>query len=550
MDGHKSGFVLMHDISQDLETLVRQRTAELIKANNRLQLEVLERDLAEEQSVRKTKLLDAINQLLQLALGDSDEKNLAQTYLSSAKRLTSSPFGLIAEKYKGRWRLVVLQHRDPSLQNKPYSQTDIDQDLSEIWRRLSNKNMPFTVKIDNQRASWQPLAKINPNLVSLLAVALNSDPQRPGFVALADQQGAYALIDQFDVEAMSQAYMEAVSRKRMEKAKSESEKRLALALESANEGLWDYAPLTGKIYYSPRWFGVLGHRAGELPDTLETWTTLTHPEDLPMLENTFSALANREKDAFSIEVRMLARNGQWLWMQVRGRTVEFNNRGRAQRIVGTIIDISNFKQVELALQKANAELKRLAALDDLTQIANRRRLDDRLGQEWRRAQRNFSSMALIMCDIDYFKNYNDTYGHLQGDQALYDVAQAINDTLKRPMDIAARYGGEEFAMILPDTDIDGAMRVANEVMASVASLKLVHKASKVAPHITLSFGVAAMIPRTGVSPKILLETADTALYRAKNTGRNRIVSLSVDCVASTDADSLLPPAGQSHVTSW
>jgi diguanylate cyclase (GGDEF)-like protein len=185
------------------------------------------------------------------------------------------------------------------------------------------------------------------------------------------------------------------------------------------------------------------------------------------------------------------------------------------------------------LQKANDELQRLAALDDLTQIANRRRFDDRLGQEWRRAQRDNNYLAVIICDIDYFKNYNDTYGHIQGDQALHSVAQVINNTLKRPMDLVARYGGEEFGMILPGTHITGAERVAKEVKEAVEALHLEHRSSDVSGHITLSFGVAAMVPKADVAPKILIETADRALYRAKAQGRNRIICVSTEICVTT-----------------
>lgn len=377
-------------------------------------------------------------------------------------------------------------------------------------------------------AAWQPLPKSRPDLKTLLAVTLCKDLQVSGFVAVAGKPEGYALIDQFDMVVLAQAFTEALLRKRVEKAKTISEKRLNLALDSANEGLWDYAPLTGHVYYSPRWFAMLGLIPAEFPDTMETWYTLTHPEDLPILEGTFAALSRGEKDFFSIEVRMLNRSGQWSWLQVRGRKVEQNGTGEVQRIVGTLIDISKYKQVEVALQKANEELQRLAALDDLTQIANRRRFDDRLGQEWRRALRENKNLAVIICDIDYFKNYNDTYGHLQGDQALYTVAQAINSALKRPMDMVARYGGEEFAIILPGTHIKGAERVAKEVMDAVEALHLEHQLSEVSDHITLSFGVAAMMPRPDLAAKILVETADRALYRAKAQGRNAIQCVSTD----------------------
>lgn len=526
-----------------MEELIQARTAELIKANNRLQLQVLERDMAEEQIERKSNLLDAINHILQQTLTDLSDQALANIFLQSARKLTSSSFGFIAEQREGRWYVAAIHHPIDDSDTRPPEPQPRESEILEIWSRLRQKGKPLTLLRRPNGRSWQPLSKSHPDLKSMLAVPLSKNDMVPGFVAVADNQDGYALIDQFDIEVLTQAFVETLTRKRVETAKTISEKRLNLALESANEGMWDYAPLSGHIYYSPRWLGMLGYMTGDFPDTMETWNTLTHPDDLPILEGTFDSLLKKKENAFSIEIRMLSRTGQWLWLQVRGKTVKSNEAGDVLRIVGTLSDISKFKQVEMALQKANDELQRLAALDDLTQIANRRRFDDRLSQEWRRAQRDKTYLAVIICDIDYFKNYNDTYGHLQGDQALHNVAQAINNALKRPMDLVARYGGEEFAMILPGTNIAGAQRVAKEVKEDIEALLIEHKSSDVSEYITLSFGVAAMIPGPDLSAKILIETADRALYRAKAHGRNCIICVSTENdVPEKKGKSIAPPS--------
>ena len=513
---------------RQMETLVEERTAELIKANKRLQLEALERDLAEEQTERKSKLLDAVNHILQQALSDLSEGDLAATFLKAARALTSSPIGFVAEQLEGRWSVPVSQHSGQKSDSDASDVRPRESEITNIWRHLSQKERPLVLPAGHGGPRRNPLAKSHAGLKSMLAVTLSRNQRISGFLVVADKPTGYALIDQFDLEVLAQAFNEALLRKRVERAKTLSENRLNLALDSANEGMWDYTPLSGNVYYSPRWFAMLGYMSGEFPDTMETWNTLTHPDDQPLLEGIFGALSNHEKDFFSIEVRMLNRSGQWSWLQVRGRTVEHNDEGKVQRIVGTMIDISKYKQVEMALQKANEELQRLAVLDDLTQIANRRRFDDRLGQEWRRAQRDSKNLAVIICDIDYFKNYNDTYGHLQGDYALHAVAQAINEALKRPMDLVARYGGEEFAIILPGTDIKGAERVAGELKEAVDVIRLEHKSSEVSGHVTLSFGVAAMVPQSDLSAKILIDSADRALYRAKEQGRNRILCVSTN----------------------
>jgi len=190
-------------------------------------------------------------------------------------------------------------------------------------------------------------------------------------------------------------------------------------------------------------------------------------------------------------------------------------------------EIFNRQLTEAALQKANQELTRLAALDGLTQIANRRRLDEYLYQEWQRLTRAPQNMPLsfILCDIDYFKNYNDTYHHQAGDDCLRRVAQAINRAVKRPTDLVARYGGEEFAVILPNTGKDGVLHVARAIQETVRELQIEHRHSLVNPYVTLSIGTTSIEskPTADSSPKFLVDSADKALYEAKNQGRNRIV---------------------------
>lgn len=176
-----------------------------------------------------------------------------------------------------------------------------------------------------------------------------------------------------------------------------------------------------------------------------------------------------------------------------------------------------------ALEQANLELQRLATLDSLTKVANRRRLDEYLQREWRRGVRERTPLSLILCDIDYFKNYNDNYGHQAGDDCLQQVAEAISKAVKRPGDLVARYGGEEFTVILPHTLLDGANQVAHFIQHNLRELKIVHSHSSVDEYVTLSIGVATMIPHPQTSPEQLISMADNALYEAKKQGRNRIV---------------------------
>ena len=203
----------------------------------------------------------------------------------------------------------------------------------------------------------------------------------------------------------------------------------------------------------------------------------------------------------------------------------FGFEGKPIGILSIFKDITERKQIEQDLQAANKELKRLTVIDGLTQIANRRHFDNTISLEWKRLSREKEDLSLILCDVDYFKLYNDTYGHQMGDECLKDIAHCLKDAAKRPSDLAARYGGEEFAVILPNTDPEGATIVAEKIRQKIEKLKINHKTSTIHPYVTLSLGVASVkLPKKGASAADLLSLADNALYEAKGNGRNRCVT--------------------------
>ena len=176
------------------------------------------------------------------------------------------------------------------------------------------------------------------------------------------------------------------------------------------------------------------------------------------------------------------------------------------------------------LAEANRTLQKLSSLDGLTGIANRRSFDETLKKEWNRAIRNEKFIGLIMLDIDFFKLYNDHYGHQGGDDCLKKVANGLDSAIHRETDFLARYGGEEFSAILPDTDINGAVKVAEEMRQAIAALRLEHAKSKVSDIVSVSLGVSAIVPQKGTEPNILIAAADQALYKAKEDGRDRVKS--------------------------
>ncbi len=180
---------------------------------------------------------------------------------------------------------------------------------------------------------------------------------------------------------------------------------------------------------------------------------------------------------------------------------------------------------EKQIAESNAlKLKTLSIKDGLTGINNRRRFDEALYDEWNRAARQSTTISLILCDIDKFKEYNDTYGHLEGDKCLIKIARLIEDYARRAGDLAARFGGEEFAIILPDTGHKHAYQIAEQLRKGIAELAIPHETSSVTDVITLSFGVHTMYPEKSIPENVLIARADKALYQAKKRGRNNVTA--------------------------
>ena len=180
------------------------------------------------------------------------------------------------------------------------------------------------------------------------------------------------------------------------------------------------------------------------------------------------------------------------------------------------------KLEKVSLAEANVRLNSLNSMDGLTGIANRRGFDEKLAEEWNRAQRARQGISLLMIDVDYFKRYNDCYGHLRGDICLKQVAAALQRLATRPGDVVARYGGEEFAIVLSGTDTRQAKVIAQEALQAIWELNVPHANSEIESRVTLSIGVASMWPTTENRPEDLVAKADEALYQAKDAGRNRI----------------------------
>ncbi|GAB4536188.1 MAG: hypothetical protein Tsb0014_23740 [Pleurocapsa sp.] len=226
----------------------------------------------------------------------------------------------------------------------------------------------------------------------------------------------------------------------------------------------------------------------------------------------------KEQEAFTFESVHLNKEGENIPVEI---TLNYLNFEQQEYNCAIVRDIRERKLAEAKLREANEQLQYLANVDGLTQVANRRSFDEYFKQEWLRMTKAKQPLSLILCDVDFFKKYNDYYGHPAGDDCLKQIAHTIHNTIRRPGDLVARYGGEEFAIILPNTSLDGAIRVAQNIQQNIKKLNIVHEASEVANYITLSMGVGSTIPKLEFPPIALINQVDAALYQAKNTGRDR-----------------------------
>lgn len=236
----------------------------------------------------------------------------------------------------------------------------------------------------------------------------------------------------------------------------------------------------------------------------------------------FLFAVNEAEEVVRFRCRLKRQDNSFIWALCYAKATK-DEAGRIKGFNGFSIDISETVRAEQELKRINERLKKLSVIDGLTKIPNRRRFNEYLESEWKRHYRTREPISVIMCDIDFFKNYNDHYGHQAGDDCLEKVAAAIAGCASRSSDLAARYGGEEFALILPGTDDKGAMIVSEKVRDRILNLKLIHEKSNVSKYVTLSLGGGTMVPNNNNSEQTLVALADENLYRAKGKGRNQSV---------------------------
>jgi diguanylate cyclase (GGDEF)-like protein/PAS domain S-box-containing protein len=247
---------------------------------------------------------------------------------------------------------------------------------------------------------------------------------------------------------------------------------------------------------------------------------LVHPEDLAKAEAAVNELRSGAEGTM-IECRAQKKDGEYIWVEANLHIVRDPATGAPSGILNILRDINERKQAEQKLQEAYSVVEALAVTDALTGLANRRRFDQYIAGEWRRGIRDGKPLSMLLIDADFFKSYNDAYGHLRGDSCLKQIAESCQDVVARPGDLVARFGGEEFAIVLPNTSKEGAVQVANEVCLALRGRQLPHNGN-LPGIVTISVGCATMVPQFEKHVHDLIEMADQALYRAKKNGRNQV----------------------------
>jgi diguanylate cyclase (GGDEF)-like protein/PAS domain S-box-containing protein len=365
---------------------------------------------------------------------------------------------------------------------------------------------------DSDAQSLSSLAAVRAQAPDLPIVLLTGiEDEELAIAAVREGAQDYLLKRQVDSELLGRSIRYAIGRKQAEMALRRSEERYALAVQGANDGLWDWDLATNRIYFSPRWKSMLGFADEEIADGPWEWLDRVHPDDLMVLKAEISAYLGNGTPYFKSEHRMRHKDGTWRWVLSRGIAMR-NGAGEAYRMAGSQSDITARKQAERRLLHD-------AFHDSLTGLPNRALFLDRLGVALAHLRRRADhAFAVLFLDLDRFKNVNDSLGHNVGDELLIAVARRL-EALLRPGDTVARLGGDEFAILLDDiADSTHATRVAQRINREMAEPFAVHGHEV---FVTLSLGIALSSHSRYERPEDVLRDADTAMYRAKAAGKDR-----------------------------
>lgn len=313
--------------------------------------------------------------------------------------------------------------------------------------------------------------------------------------------------------------VEMSEREKLEAKLRESESLYRLLADNASDIVLRVSMGGRFIFVSPSVTEHLGWKPSDLVGKFAQ--DILHPEDGTHIADAVGLLQSGG-DKATIAYRVRSKAGTYLWMEGSISLLRDTKNGEARGFVAQMRDISKRKLAERERDEAHRQLEKLATLDGLTGLANRRHFNEVLEREWRRTQREGQALSLLLLDVDHFKLYNDLYGHQMGDSCLQKVGRLLSEFARRPGDLAARYGGEEFAVILPNTSRSAALQLASSICGAISEEKIDHRGNA-SGVVTVSIGVAEA-HLDGETIEALIHAADTALYKAKAEGRNRVKS--------------------------
>ncbi|AWP75184.1 sensor domain-containing diguanylate cyclase [Bordetella bronchiseptica] len=291
-------------------------------------------------------------------------------------------------------------------------------------------------------------------------------------------------------------------------------------LESTKAIPWKIDWATMKFtYIGPQIEALLGWSADSWV-SVEDWAMRMHPEDREYVVNYCVSQSQAGQD-HEADYRALTKDNGYVWIRDVVHVVR-NDKGEAEALIGFMFDITERKKTEEKLLLLQKELEVLSFKDGLTNIANRRRFDSSFDLEWERARHERQPLSMLLFDVDYFKQYNDLYGHTQGDECLVEIAQTLSLALDGPRDLVARYGGEEFVVLLPEADAEVARKVAERCQRLIEKKSIVHALSPHGRRVTVSIGAGTVVPGEQTAPAGFIKAVDQQLYAAKKNGRHRI----------------------------
>ena len=480
----------------------------------------IDRDITIRKKAQEALLFDEIRleSLFKISQHKAEStQELLDYALEEAISLTKSKIGYIYhydEKTKiftlNTWSKDVM--KECSIQEK---KTHYHLEKTGLWGEAVRQRIPIVLndfEVPNTMKKGYPEG--HAPLLRFMTVPVIVSEKILAVVGVANKEDPYDQPDVRQLTLLMDAVWNIVERREAE----ETLKKLSVAIEQSPSSIV-ITDKDGRIeYVNPKFKELTGYTLeealGQNPRILKTGRT-TKAEYQTLWEAILSGCE------WKGEFYNKKKNGEHFWEQATIAPVK-DSAGEIVSFIAVKEDITARKKAEEEIARYQRFLENLSMTDGLTGIANRRRFDEFLEREWRRAMRASSPISLVLMDIDFFKGYNDHYGHLAGDDCLRRVAQGLTTVVRRPTDLVARYGGEEFGCLLPDTEIGGALWIARQIMSAVENLNIPHAVSSVAGYVTLSIGVATLVPNGGQGSHELISEADTLLYRAKQGGRNRI----------------------------